>query len=72
MADKYTPTNGWFDAAWGKIALYKKVRSDKDYARADSLRKELFDMGFTDLDAEPRWHPVFESKDSRYARLKDI
>jgi len=72
MADKYEPTSEWFKNAWEKISKYKTERGEKNYVHADVLRKELIDMGFSDLDTSPRWHPVLESVESRSKRLEHL
>jgi cysteinyl-tRNA synthetase len=72
MADKYYPTDSWFEDKYRLIETYKTARAEKNFERADKIRAGLLAAGFLDLDTAPKWHPVFESSESRYARLKDV
>jgi hypothetical protein len=46
---------------------WKLARWNKHFAEADKLRAELMEWGA--WPPEHGWHPVFESKEHRYARL---
>ncbi len=71
MPDLYEPTPEWFDNLAEKVDAYHSAKNEKRYADSDSLRSELTRAGVIDLDVNPRWHPVFESKESRSARLNN-
>lgn len=74
MTDKYHPSEEWFDVKLKRISAYRESKSNKNYATSDAIRKELSDAGYCDfeLGETPKWHGVYESKESRYSRLKDI
>lgn len=65
----YEPSDAWFSALNDKLRAYNAAKEVKAYAISDALRKELIFSGVIDLDSNPRWHPVFESPESRSERL---
>jgi len=67
---KYSPSPEWFSTLVDMIYAYRKAKEAKDYATSDALRKKLESAGVVNLDTDPHWNPVFESVESRSARLK--
>ena len=66
---RYDPTPEQFTALGVKITEYQIAKGAKDFAVSDKLRAELTAAGVVDLDTNPKWHPVFESVESRQQRL---
>jgi cysteinyl-tRNA synthetase len=67
----YAPTPEWLAELEAMTRDYQTAKAAKQYAVSDTLRKKLESAGVVDLDTNPRWHPVFESSESRTKRLED-
>lgn len=64
-----SPSAEWFSDLGDIMRAYRAARSEGRYECSDALRETLISAGVIDIDTNPRWHPVFESPESRSARF---